>query len=70
MYYLIETGAIRWPQKERHGFQVSPVAMDLISKLLVKDKMKRLGRENDLQDIINPPWFKEINVDDLLQKKL
>lgn len=23
MYYLIETGPIRWPQKEKHGFEIS-----------------------------------------------
>jgi serine/threonine protein kinase len=39
MYYLIESGAIRWPQKNKHGFEISKTAEDLISKLLDKDKV-------------------------------
>ena len=70
MYYLIETGSIRWPQKEKHGFEISSTAQDLITKLLIKDKMKRLGKEHDIDDIISHPWFKEFDVEDLLQKKI
>ena len=70
MYYLIETGAIRWPQKDKHGFEVSAVAQDLITKLLTKDKMKRLGRDNDVDDVVNHPWFKDIALDELLMKKV
>jgi len=33
MYHLIQNAPIRWPQKERHGVEVSPVARDLISKV-------------------------------------
>jgi serum/glucocorticoid-regulated kinase 2 len=43
MYFLIESGPIRWPSKEKHGFEVSAEAQDLLSKLLDKDKTKRLG---------------------------
>jgi hypothetical protein len=38
MYYLVENGPIRWPSKDKHGFEVSEDAKDLISKLLIKDK--------------------------------
>lgn len=69
MYYLIETGAIRWPQKDKHGFTISDEAQDLISKLLNKDKLTRIGRDKDVDEITSHPWFKELNVEDLLAKK-
>lgn len=70
MYYLIEHGKIKWPNKERHGVEVSEDAKDLISKLLEKDKMKRLGRKCDLDEILDHPWFKNINKDQLLKKEI
>ena len=70
MYYLIESGPIRWPTKDKHGFEVSVESQDLITQLLNKDKQKRLGRINDVEDIIGHPWFKDINMGDLLEKKV
>jgi len=67
MYYLIENGPIRWPTKDKHGFEVSEESQDLINKLLNKDKTKRLGKVNGVDDIITHPWFKELgSLDDLL----
>ena len=33
MYYLIQHAPIRWPEKDRHGIEVSPAAKDLITKV-------------------------------------
>ena len=33
MYHLIQNAPIRWPQKDRHGIEVSPEARDLITKV-------------------------------------
>jgi len=33
MYYLIQNAPIRWPEKAKHGFEVSENAKDLISKV-------------------------------------
>jgi serine/threonine protein kinase len=68
MYYLVENGPLKWPTKEQHGFEISAEAQDLISKLLEKDKNARLGKVNDVKDVINHPWFASINVDKLLNK--
>jgi serine/threonine protein kinase len=70
MYYLIENGELKWPQKKKHGFEITPQAQDLISKLLTKDKNKRLGKDNDVDEIISHPWFTELNAEDLLNKKV
>ena len=33
MYYLIQHAPIRWPNKDKHGIEVSANARDLISKV-------------------------------------
>ena len=68
MYFLIETGAIRWPSIPVHGFEISQSSIDLISKLLIKDKKLRLGRENDLEDIISHEWFSTIDTEKLMER--
>jgi hypothetical protein len=57
MYYLIENGPLRWPSVEKHGFELTANAIDLISKLLNKDKGQRLGKQNDSEEVLSHPWF-------------
>lgn len=33
MYFLIQNAPIRWPDRARHGIDVSPEAQDLISRV-------------------------------------
>lgn len=68
MYYLIENGPIRWPTVEKHGFQVSAEAQELIKALLNKDKTKRLGRHGDVDEVLSHPWFSIIDREKLLNK--
>ena len=46
-----------FPDKARLGFEVSPIAKDLIKKLLEKDKTKRLGAKDDVVEILQHPFF-------------
>lgn len=43
MFLNIEKAKLRWPDPQRHGISVSDVAKDIIQKLLMKDKGRRLG---------------------------
>lgn len=43
MYLFIQSAPIRWPTMERHGVEASPLAKDLIIKMLDKNKQTRLG---------------------------
>ena len=70
MYYLIENGPIRWPHKDKHGFDLTEDAKSLISQLLEKDKSKRLGKKGDAKEVLDHPWFKELNMEDMLAKKV
>ena len=48
MYFLIKEGQVNFPDPVKHGIEVSPVAKDLIKKLLDKNKKKRLGAQGDV----------------------
>jgi len=43
---------------------------DFIMKCLKKDPKERLGSTGGLEEIISHPWFSEINIDDLMEKKI
>jgi len=70
MFLNIEKAHLRWPDPEVHKITVSPTAKDLISKLLVKDRMQRLGQRNDAAEILNHPFFQEIDLDSLFNRVL
>jgi serum/glucocorticoid-regulated kinase 2 len=55
---------------DRHGFTVSAEAKDLISKMLEKDRRKRLGKKNDVQEILSHPFFKDLDIEKLKKKEL
>ena len=68
MYNLIQHSPIRWPQMDKHGVEVSRDARDLITKMLCKNRKERLGKFNDVDEILGHTWFAEIDIDELLQK--
>mmetsp|Transcript_32610 Transcript_32610/g.24092 ORF Transcript_32610/g.24092 Transcript_32610/m.24092 type:complete len:87 (-) Transcript_32610:3-263(-) len=70
MYFLITNAPIRWPDPERHGVGVSPVAQDLISRLLVKDPSKRLGQKADMDEVFAHEFFQGLDLEKLLSKEL
>lgn len=38
--------------------------------MLNKDRKHRLGQNNDVNDILLHPWFKDLDIEKLLKKKL
>jgi serine/threonine protein kinase len=43
---------------------------DFIQKCLKKDPKERLGATVGLEEIISHPWFSDINISDLIEKKI
>ena len=43
---------------------------DIITKLLCKDVETRLGSQNDADEIVNHPWFADMDWDKLMKKEL
>ncbi|XP_022916965.1 cAMP-dependent protein kinase catalytic subunit 3 [Onthophagus taurus] len=65
IYEKILSGKIEWV---RH---MDPVAKDLIKKLLVQDRTKRLGNmKSGADDIKRHRWFKGIDWQDVIMRKL
>jgi len=64
-YEKILAGKLEWP---RH---IDSVAKDLIKKFLVQDRTKRLGNmKNGADDVKKHRWFKSIDWDDVLEKRM
>lgn len=65
IYEKILAGKIEWP---RH---MDPVAKDLIKKLLVQDRTKRLGNmKNAAEDVKRHRWFKTLNWEDVFTRAI
>lgn len=65
IYQKILAGTISWP---RH---VDPVAKDLIRKLLVQDRTKRLGNmKGGAVDVKNHKWFRHLDWNEVYHRKL
>ena len=70
MYFLIKEANVTYPVPEKHNIYVSPQAQDLINNLLMKNKEKRLGCKGGIREILEHPFFKELDIDKLLTKDL
>jgi len=65
IYEKILSGKIDWPR------QIEPLAKDLIKKLLVQDRIKRLGNmKNGAEDVKRHRWFKNVDWEDVFYKKV
>ena len=62
---LILGGKFRFPLNTKF----SDEGKDIVSKLICVNPEKRLGSKG-IEEIMNHPWFKEINWDDLYEKKI
>ncbi len=69
MYKSIRQAKVTYPVPERHKIYVSPEAQDLINKLLIKNKDKRLG-VNGVKEILEHEFFKDLDIEALLSKKI
>lgn len=49
---------------------MSANAKDLITKMLMKDRKERLGQNDDMDEILLHPFFSDVDVSGLLNKKV
>ena len=64
IFHNIEYGELKIPDF------VSKEASELLRGLLERDPNKRLGSKNDAQEIKEHPYFKDVNWDDVYNKKI
>jgi hypothetical protein len=67
---LIESFILNKEVQYPNNVNISDTAKDLISKLLNKQSDKRLGSNNGFEEIKKHEFFKDINFDDLINKKI
>lgn len=65
IYEKILSGKVEWPR------QMDAVAKDLVKKLLVLDRTKRIGNmKNGSDDVKRHRWFKHLDWTDVYNRKL
>ena len=67
---LIRQGQIIFPHPVRHGIPMSGDVKDIITKLLSRDPKQRLGSKRDADDLVNHPWFSDIDWEALMSGTL
>ena len=70
MYELIKKKPVYFPDATRHKIKMSDECKDFISKLLEKEPVNRLGTRESINEVLGHPFFKDLNIDDLLAKRI
>ena len=58
----IKNGKVIFPDRARYRIDYSDEIVDLIVKLLHKDKEQRLGYKGDGEEVLNHPFFASLNI--------
>lgn len=67
----IQQAKVVFPDRKKYKIDYSDEILDLISRLLDKDKTKRLGSgKDDFVDVLQHPCFKNLNIEDLENKRI
>merc|ERR1712086_1085206 len=69
-YELIKTKPVFFPDAKKHGIAMSDDCKDFINRCLKKDHKERLGTVGGVDEIINHPWFKSLDVNQMLSKSI
>lgn len=70
MMSKIQKSKIVFPHKKRYNIEYSDDAKDIICKLLSKRKEKRLGFINDVNEILEHPWFTCVDAKHIVSRQI
>ena len=70
LYQYISTKEVIFPDPKKYNIIISSEAKDIILKLLRKKPVDRLGAEKDVEDVLNHPFFKRIDIEKLMRKEI
>ena len=65
----IKNSKVIFPDRKKYKIDFSDDIMDLITRLLDKDKATRLGSKEDFVEILNHPYFRDTIDIEALEKK-
>ena len=63
----IKTAKVVFPDQKKYKIDYSPDFVDIVLKLLNKDRSQRLGTNGDAAEILNHPWFASLNLEDIAE---
>ena len=66
----IKTAKVVFPDRKKYKITYSDEIMDLVTRLLEKDKSKRLGAKDDFVEVLQHPFFADLDIDQLENKEL
>lgn len=66
----IRTQKVVFPDKRKYKIDYSDEFVDIVMKLLVKEKKDRLGSKNDFKEILEHPWFSDLDMDAVLEQTM
>ena len=66
LFTKIKNSKVIFPDRKKYKIDFSDNLVDLVQKLLTKDKETRLGAKGDLKEIMAHPFFSDINFDELV----
>ena len=66
----IQNSKVVFPDRKKYKIEYSDEIMDLIVKLLDKDKSKRLGSADDFAEVLSHPVFSSLNIQALENREI
>ena len=70
LFQYITTREVIFPDPKKYNIIISEDAKDVIKRLLSKKPAERLGSAKDVEEVMNHPFFKPIEVEKLLKKEI
>lgn len=66
----IRQSRVVFPDKRKYKIDYSDEFVDLVLKLLNKDKDQRLGSAGDVQEVLAHPFFAKLNIDEMMEYRM
>lgn len=66
----IKNSKVVFPDKRRYKIEYSEDFVDLVLRLLNKEKDKRLGTHGDVKEVLEHPFFASLDLDAVLGKRM
>ena len=70
MFELIKSKPVFFLDEKKSGTSMSDDCKDFICKCLTKTPEERLGTKGDLKEILDHPWFSDIDVNKLVARQI
>ena len=70
LFTKIRNSKVVFPDRTKYKIDFSDDIVDLISRLLDKDKATRLGSQDDFVEVLSHPYFRDLDIEALENKQV